>query len=218
MAERVREDRALDSRGLGVLGEKLGKASGTHAETVLREEECALARVFHELEAAFTKVKVEGGDSLTGERHDAIFLSFAAPNEKKLLGEIDVGDVEPQTLAAAEAGAVEDLEDGAVAFSVNARARGRVHEPARFRFREHATRKPNALRSGKLERGILEKGTSSDEPGEEPANDVEITALSSEGERGVVGAVLLRDFGQVACEAEEMELANREDVSDSLAM
>jgi hypothetical protein len=118
----VREDSALDSRSLGVLAEERRKAGRTHAETVLREEEGELARVLHELEPCFTKVEVEGGDGLTGEWHHAIFLSFAAPYEKKLLAEVDVGDVEPQTLAAAEACSVEDFEDGAVAQSLDARA------------------------------------------------------------------------------------------------
>jgi hypothetical protein len=135
VAERVREDSALDSSGLGVLGEERPKTGRTHAETVLREEESELARVLHELEPCFTKVEVEGGDGPTGEWHDAILLSFAAPYEKKLLAEIDVSDVEPQTLAAAKACPVEDFEDGAVALSLNARARGRAHEPPRLRFR-----------------------------------------------------------------------------------
>jgi hypothetical protein len=47
---------------------------------------------------------------------------------------------------------------------------------------------------------------------------MKVTALSPGRERGAFGAVFLPDFGQVAREAEEMELANREDVSDSLAM
>jgi hypothetical protein len=47
---------------------------------------------------------------------------------------------------------------------------------------------------------------------------VKVAALSSGRERGPFAAVFFRDFGQVAGEAEEMELANGENVSDSLAM
>jgi hypothetical protein len=66
--------------------------------------------------------------------------------------------------------------------------------------------------------GILEEDAAFHEPEKEPPDGVKVTALSPSRECGAFGAVLFRDFGQVAGEAKEMELANREDVSDCLAM
>jgi hypothetical protein len=92
------------------------------APAALREEERELSRRLHELGPAFTQIEIESGNRPSGERDHAVFLPFAVSNEEKLLAEIDIGDVEPQTLAAAETRSIEHFEKGTIAPSEEARA------------------------------------------------------------------------------------------------
>jgi hypothetical protein len=121
MAQGVREDRTLDSCGLRVLGDEHRKKAPADATAVLRKEDCGLSRQLHELRPALTEIELESGNGPSGEWDPAVFLPFAVPNEEKLLAEVDVGDVEPQALTAAETGSVKHLEEGTVAPSEDGR-------------------------------------------------------------------------------------------------
>jgi hypothetical protein len=122
VAQCVREDRGLDRSSLRVVGEEHREKASTDPAALLGEEERGLSRRLHELGPTFTQIMIESGSRPSGERDHAVFLSFAVSNEEKLLAEVDVADVEPQTLAAAETRSVKNLEEGAVAPSEEARA------------------------------------------------------------------------------------------------
>jgi hypothetical protein len=96
--------------------------SKTHRGEALRsfsisaKEERSFSGIVEKLRANLSKVEIEGGGSLAGQRNDAVSLTFGVPYEKPSLLEVDVADVEPDALAAADSGPIQNLENRAVSF------------------------------------------------------------------------------------------------------
>ena len=100
-------------------------------------EERSRARVLRERRPGFAQVEVHGVGRAAQERHHAISLPLAVADEEDALTEVDVGEVEPLALAHAEAGAVEQLQDGVAPLaSVCMRIR-MGHEPPGLLLMEH---------------------------------------------------------------------------------
>src|SRR5262245_43778886 len=128
------------------------KLYAAHADTpsAAREKECAVAR----LELVPTgEVGTQGGHRITTEGYDSFLTSFA---EDAHLAELEVEhvDVDAAELRYAQAGAVERLEDGAVAQAGYRSRVGRLDDLGHGLGVEEHRHGTNELRHRQLARGI----------------------------------------------------------------
>jgi hypothetical protein len=126
VAKEVRVD-AFDRGRVGVLLYEHGEGDvgeAPSAFSISAKEERPFSGIVEKLRANLSKVEIESVRGAARQGNDAVSLSLGVPNEKPSLLEIDVGDVEPDALAAADSRSIEKLEKRAVALP-SPGARGR---------------------------------------------------------------------------------------------
>jgi hypothetical protein len=154
--ERVAKEVRMDSRDRGRGGvlphehgeSDVGEAPG--AFSISAKEERSFSGIVEKLRANLSKIEIEGEGGLAGEWNDAVSLSLRVPNKKPSLLEVDVTDVEPDALAPADSGPVEELENRSVAPPSPGARGGRFHQARGLALGEDAPRKARENGRAKL--------------------------------------------------------------------
>ena len=109
--EQVRRERVAQPVRVG---DEAAQRRGVEPAAARREEERVLGAA-RELRARLAQVARDEARRLLAERHDAVLRALAVPDVDELLLEVDVAEVEPDRLGAAQAGRVDELDERAVA-------------------------------------------------------------------------------------------------------
>ena len=146
----------------GLLGESAEDqeraGAGEPAALCVEEELRAMARV--EERAAAREIPAQGRDRLASDRHDALLRALAdAADEPRV--EVDARLVQPDRLTHAEPGAVEELDQRAVAQRARCRPRRGFDEALRLAGRQRARQRPSPARQLELGGGVV--GTDAEE-------------------------------------------------------
>src|SRR5262245_22973364 len=120
----------LEARALGETPQDEERACARE-RAALRVEEQFGPVALVEVRAAVRQVTPQRLDGMAADGHHALFAALAGAAYEALL-EIDASSVEPDGLAHPEAGAVEQLDEGAIPHGAWGRARGRLDQPLRL--------------------------------------------------------------------------------------
>ena len=114
-AQEVAASGAVDAGGLHHFLDEVGEGGGGEALAVAREKEGLLRRVVVEQGAGVGKVFVEPAGGPGAEGDEAVLAALALVDEEGAPRGVEVAELEPGGLGAAEAAGVEEFKQGAVA-------------------------------------------------------------------------------------------------------
>src|SRR3954453_18418172 len=114
VAEGVRAHLAVEPDVLGVALDDLVEALASESTPAEVDEQLGLGRAAHELGTTRAQVAAHSRSSLPAERHGSLLGPLAVRARKAAL-DVDVADLEADRLRCAEAAAVHELQERAVA-------------------------------------------------------------------------------------------------------
>jgi hypothetical protein len=147
------------------------------------QEESALFGIVEKEWTSVVEVPVDGVKGLLGNGNDTVLPAFAGANEERLFLKVEVIDVEGAALAHADSGAIEELEDGAVANAERRLQRRKLENALHLLPSGNEPRKPTSSGQPEMLRGILEEHAPAVEKGEEALHGGDVRALGAERER-----------------------------------
>ena len=178
MAQQMARARLGDTGLFHLIGDPGAEIGGGDAGAVAAEEQRGFVGQVVEERSGFGQEAVEPEGGAAPDGQETAFVVLAVANQQGVGGGIVVAGIELGHFGSADAGGVEEFEDGAVAQAHGIGGVGQREEPVEF-FRAEGFGEAAGLLAGQIEvgGGIGGEGAAATEPGEETPDAAEATEL-----------------------------------------